>query len=120
MTWRILAAAGLIVVLLAGGVLLRGAVADTCAAVGKLLEQAAADRDPETLDSALALWEERLPLLSCAVTHDRLERIGEGIIRAKGCLEAGTEPAFRVQLASVLYLLEDIREYDDINVRTVL
>lgn len=120
MKWRVLTAVVLILALLVGGVMFRRAVSDTCRQVGTILQQAGADMQPGTMEAARELWEGRLPLLSCVVAHDRLERVGEGLARANGYLQAGARGAFRGQIEGVLYLLEDIREYDDITVQTLL
>ncbi len=120
MQWRVLTAVALILALLAGGMICRGAVADSCGAVEAMLRQAKASPAPESLERARALWESRLPLLSCVLTHDRLERVGEGLARAAGCLQAGDAAAFAAQIESLLYLLDDIREYDHINAQTLL
>ena len=114
MRWRVLTAVLLIVALLAGGIAFRWVVNDTCRRVENLLRQSG------PLEEAQALWERRLPLLSCVITHDRLERVGEGLARANGYLQTGEQAGFRVQIEGLLYLLDDIREYDHINVQTLL
>ena len=120
MKWRVLTAVALILALLVGGVTVRRVVSNTCREMESLLQQAEIDLQSGTLEAAQDLWEQRLPLLSCVVMHDHLERVGEGLARAEGYLQTGEQAGFRAQIESLLYLLDDIREYDHINVQTML
>lgn len=120
MKWRVLTAVALILALLVGGVTVRRVVSDTCREVERLLQRTEIDLQPGPLEEAQDLWERRLPLLSCVVMHDHLERVGEGLARADGYLQAGEQAGFRAQIKGLLYLLDDIREYDHINVQTLL
>ena len=120
MKGRVLIAAALILALLSGGAVCRGHVERCCGEVERLLALAEADGQPTALKEAMAVWESNLPLLSCVLNHDRLERVGEGLARADGFLEAGDRSAFSAQIGALRYLLEDIREYDDIRLQTLL
>ena len=120
MRWRILTAAVLIFILLAGGWFLQRTVAHACGEIESMLRQAKSDLRPEGVEAARVQWESKLPLLSCVVAHDRLERVGEGLARAEGYLRAGERADFAAQIEAVLYLLDDIREYDHINLQTLL
>ena len=120
MRWRVTIAAALILAVLLGGTVCRAEVQRRCGLVETLLLRAAAELRPELLEEADRLWERGLPLLSCLLPHDRLERVGEGLARAEGFLKAGDRPAFSAQIAALLYLLDDIREYDYINFQTLL
>ena len=120
MRWRVLIAAVLIVALLVGGGVCRQKVGACCGEVAGLVEQARAELRPEPLEEAARIWEWRLPLLSCVLTHDRLERVGEGLARAESLLRLGDEGAFAAQIDALLYLLDDIREYDHIRLQTLL
>ena len=120
MRWRVTIAAALILAVLLGGTVCRAEVQRRCSLMEKLLLQAAAELQPELLEEADRLWEQGLPLLSCLLPHDRLERVGEGLARAEGFLKAGDRPAFSAQIVALLYLLDDIREYDYINFQTLL
>lgn len=120
MRWRVTIAAALILAVLLGGTVCRTKVQQQCGLVETLLLQAAAELRPELLEEADRLWERGLPLLSCLLPHDRLERVGEGIARANGYLQTGEQAGFRVQIEGLLYLLDDIREYDYINFQTLL
>ena len=120
MRWRVMIAAVLIVALLAGGVVCRRKVGICCGEVAALVEQAQIELRPEPLQEAARLWKQRLPLLSCVLTHDRLERVGEGIARAESLLRLGNAGDFAAQVNALLYQLEDIREYDYIRLQTLL
>jgi hypothetical protein len=120
MRWRVTIAAALILAVLLGGTVCRTKVRQQCSLVETLLLQAAAELRPELLEEADRLWERGLPLLSCLLPHDRLERVGEGLARAEGFLKAGDRPSFFAQIEALLYLLDDIREYDYINFQTLL
>ena len=88
--------------------------------VAELVECARDELRPEPLEEAARLWEQRLPLLSCVLTHDRLERVGEGIARAESLLRLGDAGDFAAQIDALLYLLDDIREYDHIRLQSLL
>lgn len=120
MRWRVLTAAVLILSLLSGGAVCRGQVGACCGEVERLLELAEDGLRPAMLKEAALVWEENLPLLSCVLTHDRLERVGEGLARAEAFLLAGDRAAFSAQIGALRYLLDDIREYDHIRLQTLL
>ena len=120
MRWRVTIAAALILAVLLGGTVCRAEVQRRCSLMEKLLLQAAAELRPELLEEADRLWGRGLPLLSCLLPHDRLERVGEGLARAEGFLKAGDRSSFFAQIEALLYLLDDIREYDYINFQTLL
>ena len=120
MRWRVTIAAALILAVLLGGTVCRTKVQQQCGLVETLLLQAETELRPELLEEADRLWERGLPLLSCLLPHDRLERVGEGLARAEGFLKAGDRPSFFAQIEALLYLLDDIREYDYINFQTLL
>lgn len=121
MRWRVTVAAGLLLATLAGGLWCRTEVAGHCRKIEALVQQvqdAPDDRTP--LLTAQALWEERLPFLSSLLNHEVLEQIGTCLARAEGCLLAGDRAGFMEQLDAALYLLDDIREYDDISWKNLL
>ena len=120
MRWRVMMASVLILALLSGGVVCRSLVERRCREVEALLRQAEAELQPMRMEEAGRLWEQGLPLLSCLLSHDRLERVGEGLARAESLLRTGDRSAFSAQIAALLYLLDDIREYDHINSQTLL
>ncbi|MBR5536279.1 MAG: DUF4363 family protein [Clostridia bacterium] len=120
MRWRVLIAAILIVALLVGGGVCRRKVGVCCGEVAELVKLARAELRPEPLEEAARIWERRLPLLSCVLTHDRLERVGEGLARAEGFLRAGDRGNFLAQIDGLLYFLDDIREYDHIRLQALL
>ena len=119
MRWRVTIAAALILAVLLGGTVCRTKVQQQCGLVETLLLRAAAELRPELLEEAGRLWERGLPLLSCLLPHDRLERVGEGLARAEGQFSAGETAAAADQIRMVLYLLGAVREYDHINLKNL-
>lgn len=121
MRWRMVAAAALLLGTLCAGLWCREAVADHCRRVEGLVARVQADAgDRAALEEALALWERRLPFLSSLLNHEVLEQVGACLSRARGCLIQGDEAGCMEQLEAALYLLDDIREYDDINWKNLL
>ena len=126
MRWRALTAAVLLAGILLGGLWCRAQVEEHCKTIEHMLAglSAALEQgtlpDSGTLDRALLLWEERLPFLSSLLDHEQLEQVGVGLSRASGCLRAKDRSGCLEQLRAVLYLLDDIGEYDHISLKTLL
>ncbi len=121
MRWRVVVAAALLLGTLGTGLWCRAEVAAHCRRVEELTTRV--QQDPENaaaLDQALNLWEARLPFLSSLLNHEVLEQVGTCLARARGCLSAGDRAGCLEQLDAALYLLDDIREYDDINWKNLL
>ena len=114
MRWRILTATILLCATLAGGFICRRQVIQSCDDVLALLQSADSTPSQTQLEEALAHWENALPLLSSLLHQDRLERVGQSLSCALGYLQGGDEAGCLAQLGTAVYLLRDIREYDDI------
>ena len=121
MRWRVLTALTIIGLIVAGGLICRSRVAQTCRQAEALLQaqRQSAAPDREALEQALALWEDSLPLLSSLLHHQRLEEVGQGLSRCLGALGANDTGTCLAQIDAVLYALDDIREYDHILWKTV-
>lgn len=119
MRWRVLTALLLIGSIVAGGLFCRSIVAQTCRQVESLLRQPNDQLNQEALEQALQLWEDALPILSTLLHHQRLEEVGQGLARSLGALRAGDIGGCTAQMDGVLYELDDIREYDHINWKTL-
>ena len=119
MRWRVLTALLIIGAILAGGAVCRIAVARTCDQVSDLLLQQKGRADEEMLESALRLWDESLPVLSILLHHQQLEAVGLSMARGLGALRAGDIAGCMAQIDASLYILSDIREYDDIQWKTL-
>ena len=119
MRWRVLTALILIGFVVTGGLFCRSKVTQTCRQVEQLLQQQRNQPDQEALTQALALWDEALPLLSTLMHHQRLEEVGHGLSCGLGALRAGDTGSCIMQIDGVLYLLDDIREYDHIHWKTL-
>lgn len=125
MQWRVLMALGLIGLILFGGLFCRENVADRCDQVADLLRQVQSQLEgddspsPEILEQAMALWEKNLPVLSALLSHDRLENVGRDLSRGLGYLHVGDRPGCLAQIDAALYLLDDIREYDHVDWKTL-
>lgn len=125
MQWRVLTALVLIGLIVAGGLVCRQQVAVCCDKVEVLLRQAEVqlEDDPalsaEALEQAMLLWEEDLPLLSALLNHGRLENVGRDLSRGLGYVETGDPSGCLAQIGAALYLLDDIREYDHIDWKTL-
>lgn len=121
MRWRVIVAAALLLGTLGVGLWCRAEVADHCRRIEGLAARVQADAgDRAALEEALTLWEERLPFFSSLLNHEVLEQVGTCLTRANGCLSAGDRAGCMEQLDAALYLLDDIREYDDINWKNLL
>lgn len=121
MRWRVWVAAALLLGTLGAGLWCRSLVADHCREIEGLVTRAQSDpQDEAALEEALNLWEERLPLLSSMLNHEVLEQVGTCMSRAKARLSAGDFAGYKEQLAAVMYLLDGIREYDDMNWKNLL
>ena len=121
MRWRVVVSAALLLGTLGTGLWCRAEVATHCRRVEQLAIRVQDDLENITaLDQALGLCEARLPFLSSLLNHEVLEQVGTCLARAKGCLSAGDRAGCLEQLDAVLYLLDDIREYDDINWKNLL
>lgn len=114
MRWRVLTATVLLCAILAGGFLCRSQVIQHCDDVLALLQSADGVPSEMQLEEALTHWEGTLPLLSSLLHQDRLEHVGQSLSCALGYLQGGDEAGCLAQLGKALYLLRDIREYDDI------
>lgn len=119
MRWRVLTAVFIISSILLGGIACRSKVEKTCQEMEELLIRQAEQPELAVLDKALSLWEEQLPLLSTLLHHQRLDEVGQSLARSTGALQAGDVGQCMAQIHSVLYMLEDIREYDHINFKTM-
>lgn len=121
MRCRVIVASLLLLGIMGTGLWCRGEVADHCRKIEALAARVQADPgDQEALEEALDLWEERIPFLSTLLNHELLEQVGVGLARAEGCLLASDRSGCLEQLQAVLYLLDDIREYDDMNWKNLL
>lgn len=121
MLWRVVVAAALLLGTLGTGLWCRAEVAAHCQQVEQLAMQVRSDPQMDhALEQALILWEERLPFLSSLLNHEVLEQVGAYLSRARGCLSAGDVAGCMEQLDAAFYLLDDIREYDDINWKNLL
>lgn len=117
MRWRVVTAALLLAGLLAGGLFCRGLVEDCCDRAARLLETACAQLEAGQtpvwlVEESLEHWEKHLPLLSSLMHHEALEAVGQGLSRAAGYVYLEDFPAGLAQLREVLYLLDDIRNFD--------
>ncbi len=119
MRWRMWVAALLLLIIVGGGLAARQKVAAHCRLAEELIGQAAAG-EQAALEQAVLLWEQGLPLLSSLLNHEVLEQVGACLARAGGCLQAGDSAGCREQLAAALYLLDDIRAYDDLTWKNLL
>ncbi len=115
---RVAAAAALLAAVLGGGLFFRGEVRAHCRQVEGLILQGT--EDPAALERATDLWEAGLPTLSSLLNHEPLEEVGLALARAKGALQAGDSALAESLLAAALYLLDDIREYDDISWKNLI
>lgn len=121
MRWRVTVASLLLLGIVGTGLWCRGAVADHCRRIETLAARVQADPgDQAALDEALELWKDRIPFLSTLLNHELLEQVGVGLSRAQSCLSSGDRAGCLEQLQAVLYLLDDIREYDDMNWKNLL
>ena len=121
MRWRVIVAAALLLGTLGAGLWCRTLVSDHCQRVEALIARVQSDTgDETTLDEALTLWEENIPLLSSLLNHEVLEQVGTCLSRAQGCLSEGDIAGCKEQLAAAMYLLDDIREYDDTSWKNLL
>ena len=121
MGWRVVVAVVLLLGTLAAGQVCRLAVVERCRRVEELAVQVQADpNDRAPLEEALTWWETGLPFLSSLINHAILEQVGLALTRANSYLLAGDEAGCLEQLAVAMYLLDDIREYDDISWKNLL
>ena len=121
MGWRVAVAVVLLLGTLAAGQVCRLAVDEYCSAIETLVAQVRNNPDDRApLEEALGRWEARLPFLSSLINHAILEQVGLALTRANSCLLAGDEAGCLEQLAVAMYLLDDIREYDDISWKNLL
>lgn len=117
---RLVAAVLLPVLLLSAGFCCRRAVDARCRRMEALVQTALTASFPAApLSRAGALWEESLPLLSTLLHHQPLEQVGSGLARARGYLAADDRAGFLAELHRLLYLLEDIRTYDDLTLQNL-
>lgn len=116
MRWRVLTALLLIGMIVTGGIYCRSKIAGICGQMEDLLEQ---PPDHAALDEALQLWEDSLPMLSTLLHHQRLDEVGQSLARAAGALQQGDSGQYTAQIYALLYMLNDIREYDHINWKTL-
>ena len=114
MRWRVLVAIVLLCAILTSGMLCRRQVIHCCDDVIALLQSTDGAPARQQLEDALERWEKALPLLSSLLHQDRLERVGQSLSCALGFLQGGDEAGCLAQTATAVYLLRDIREYDDI------
>ena len=120
MRWRVLMAVALLCAVVAGGLYFRGQTIACCDEVIDLLQPTAAELesgvlpDSDALEKALEQWEHHLPLLSFLLHQDRLERVGQCLSSGLGYLDGGDSAGSLAQIHTAMYLLRDIREYDDI------
>ena len=121
MRWRVIVAAGLLLGTLFAGLWCRSQVTDHCHRIESLAARVRDDPgDRAALEEAIILWDRRLPFLSSLLNHEVLEQVGTALARAESCLLAGDRAGCMEQLDAALYLLDDIREYDDINWKNLL
>ena len=113
MRWRVLTAVVLLCAIVAGGVLCRRQVIRCCDDVLTLLQSETEHPTQQQLELALARWERSLPLLSSLLHQDRLEQVGQRLSAGLGFLHEGDEAGCSAQISTAIYLLRDIREYDD-------
>lgn len=116
MRWRVLTAVLIIGMIVTGGLYCRSRIGEICGQMEDLLRQ---PPDRAALDDALQLWEDSLPLLSTLLHHQRLDEVGQNLTRSAGALQAGDFGQCAAQIDSILYMLEDIREYDHIHWKTL-
>ena len=117
MRWRVLIAFGIIAGILAAGLNFRIHVTNCCNEIEALLLQS--EPSLQQLEQALNLWEKEVPLLSALLHHDLMERVGQELSRGLGLLKSGDLPGCKGQIDIILYLLDDIRDYDDISFKTL-
>lgn len=115
MRWRVLTAVVLLCAILTGGLMCRRQVIRYCDDVLALLQPADGGiPHRQQLEQALESWEQALPQLSSLLHQDRLERVGQSLSAGLGALRSGDEGGCLAQIGTAIYLLRDIREYDDI------
>lgn len=119
MRWRVLMALFILFAILAGGLFLEGRVNQICRQVETLLMLHRETADGRLLEQALLQWEQAQPLLSSLLHQQRLEDVGQGLAQGLGALQAGDQGSCMMKIEGVLYLLDDIREYDHILWKTL-
>ena len=114
MRWRVLTAVVLLCIIVAGGFVCRRQVIRCCDDVLTLLQNETEHPTQRQLELALIRWERSLPLLSSLLHQERLEQVGQHLSAGLGYLRGGDEAGCLAQIGTAIYLLRDIREYDDI------
>ena len=120
---RVMIASLLLAGIVVGGLLFLKRTDGLCVQTSEYLRQADLylltdlQKSLDALCRAEIYWQKQQDYLSSLVTHDRLDDVSRGLVRAKGFAEIGAPEEARGEIRDLIRQLTRIREYDSVSVK---